>query len=170
MSVSGFSKVVFNISQQLTSDNVEALKYMYKVHTENISNLGVLTTLESKGVFSSSNVGGLRTLLRDIHRCDLLDLVRVVEDKRLQHCYDRSVCIGDQLELIREELVDSISSCKEEECFSSEALHCFGRIVDRLARVHKEMGELLITPLKEVCEELYTTFPGEESAGTLLIL
>ena len=75
--MSEFSKVVFNISQQLTSDNVEALKYMYKVHPENLSHLGVLTSLEIRGVLSSSNVGGLRTLLQDIHRCDLLELVKV---------------------------------------------------------------------------------------------
>ena len=80
----------------------------------------------------------------------------------MQHCYEQSVSTAEQLQLIREELVDCTSK-EEGESFSRDHL---GRIADRLAKIQKEMEEFLITPLKEVCGVMYNcnTFPGEKSA------
>lgn len=155
MSASEFSKLVFDISEQLTSRDVEALKYIYRVpYPENITNLGALTTLESKGVFSSSNVQGLRFLLENIHRCDLLDMLKVVEDKRLQLCYYQAKSVENQLKNIIAELVDF--SSKQEECSPTERLFC-SKITDKVKRAQREVGEFLVQPLKAVCAESHGT-------------
>lgn len=144
MSANKFSKLVFDISQQLTGRDVEALKYMYKVCNENASNLRVLTTLQNKGVFSSTNVQGLRTLLSDIHRCDLLDMVRMPEDSRLELCYCQAMSIEDQLGTILSELVDF---CGKQECSPTERLFC-SKITSKVQKVKGEMKEFLTQPLK----------------------
>lgn len=167
MSASEFSKLVFDISEQLTSKNIEALKYIYKVaFPDNVTNLRALMTLESKGVFSSSNIQGLRVLLEDIHRCDLLDMLKVVEDKRLQLCYCQAKSAGDQLKTIIADLEDFSS---KQECSPTERLFC-GKISDRVKKVQEEMRDFLIQPLREVCAETYATGKNQLAIAKLLLL
>lgn len=147
MSGNEFCKLVFNISQQLTTRDVEALKYIYRVNDENISNLRVLTTLESKGIFSSSNIQGLRTLLCNIERCDLLDMLKVVEDKRLELCYFQALSIEEKLEAIRADLMEFTG---KQECSPTERLFC-SQITGRVQKVQRDMKEFLTQPLKAVC-------------------
>lgn len=144
MTASGYCKLVFDLSQQLRSGDVEALQYMYKVATENVTNLGVLKELEKRGVFSSSNMQGLKTLLCNIDRCDLLDMLR--EDKRLELCYLQAVSMEKKLEAIR---VDLAQFCAKQECSPTERSFC-GGITERVQEVQRETREYLIRPLKDV--------------------
>ena len=147
MSANEFSKLVFEISQQLKVRDVEALKYMYGVFEENISNLRVLTVLESRGVFSNSNIDGLRTLLRNIQRCDLLEMLRETEqDRRLKLCYFQAMSLEEKLKAIKDEL---ISFAGKQECSPTERSFC-SKITDRVEMVRKEMKEFLVQPLGEV--------------------
>lgn len=146
---SEFSKLVFDISQQLRLGDVEALRYIYKVNDEKLTNLGVLKALEKRGVFSSKNVQGLKVLLCNIERCDLLDMLKVVEeDKRLKLCYFQAISIQQQLEAIRADLVEFRGKL---ECSPTERLFC-SKITDRVQKIHTEMQDYLTQPLKEVCE------------------
>ena len=165
MSASEFSKLVFDISQKLSRENVEALKYLYKAYyPENATNLGVLTALENRGVFSSRNIEGLRVLLCDIHRCDLLELLKAAEDKRLQLCYYQAMSIEKQLEMIRTELENFCS--KHEECSPTDRHFC-GKITDRVEKVQREMREYLTTPLKEVCAASHSKGERKEAYATI---
>lgn len=144
MAASEYCKLVFDLSQQLKAKDVEALQYLYKVSTENLSHLGVLKALEKRGVFSSNNIQGLRTLLTDIDRCDLLDMLR--EDKRFELCYVQAVSIEDKLETIRAKLA---SFCAKQVCSPTERSFC-GMIMEQVQDVQKGMEEFLTQPLKEI--------------------
>jgi hypothetical protein len=146
MAASVYHKLVFDLSQQLRARDVEALQYMYKIaSTENLTNLGVLRILEKRGVFSSTNIEGLRTLLQTVERCDLLEML-TKEDKRLELCYLQAVSLGERLEAIR---VDLAHFCAMQECSPTERSFC-GGIRDRVQEVQKEMKAYLTRPLKEV--------------------
>lgn len=147
MTASEYCKLVFNLSQQLKARDVEALQYIYKVTTENVTNLGVLKALEKRGVFSSGNIEGLKTLLCNIDRCDLLDMLK--EDKRLELCYLQAMNMEKKLEAIR---VDLAHFCSKQECSPTERSFC-SVIVDRVQEVQREMKQYLTRPLKEVYEE-----------------
>lgn len=148
MSANEFSKLVFAISQQLKCSDVEALKYLYRVTTdEGVSTLGVLRILEKRGVFSSGNIKGLRTLLCNIDRCDLLDMLKI-EDKRLALCYFQAVSIETQLEAIR---ADLMRFSAKQECSPTERSFC-GKIADRVVRIQGETKDYLIRPLNEMQE------------------
>ena len=149
MSANKFALLVFDISQQLRPSDVEALKYIYGVREEGTSNLKVLRTLESKGVFSSTNIEGFKSLLRHIERCDLLEMLRETEqDPRLQLCYLQAVSLEEQLQTIK---ADLMAFAAKQECSPTERSFC-SKITDRVQKVHKEMKEFLIEPLKEVTE------------------
>ena len=152
MNADCFSKLVFNISQQLSAQNVEAIKYMYKIIGENITSLKVLMTLESKGVFSSSNIQGLKVLLTNIERCDLLDMVESMDDKRLELCYFQAMDIERKLEVIKADLLDF---CSKQECSPTDWLFC-NNICSRVQNVRNEM-EYLVRPLTEYCSERQTS-------------
>ena len=152
MSVNEFSKLVFAISQQLKCSDVEALKYIYRVTDESISNLGVLRILEKRGVFSSGNITGLRDLLSNIQRCDLLDMLRTVEDKRLKLCYFQAMSIEDQLKAIQEDLMQFGA---KQECSPTERSFC-GKVASKVMKIQREMKDYLIEPLKEINQEAYT--------------
>lgn len=147
MAASEYCKLVFDLSQQLREQDVEALKYMYKVSTENLTHLGVLKVLEKRGVFSSHNIQGLKTLLRNIERCDLLDMLR--EDKRLELCYLQAVSIEEKLEAIRTELA---SFCAKQECSPTERSFC-SAIKEKVQDVQRGMEQFLTQPLKDVYQE-----------------
>ena len=141
---SGFGKLVFDVSQQLRSSDVEALQYIYKVAVENGTNLGVLKALEKRGLFSSTNIEGLKNLLCNIDRYDLLDMLK--EDKRLELCYFQAVSMEENLEAIRTDLA---KFCSKQECSPTERSFC-GGIRERVQLVQKQMMEYLISPLREV--------------------
>ncbi len=148
-SADSFSKLVFDLSQQLTRENIEALKYMYKLLDDNMSNLGVLRILERKGVFSSSNSKGLKDLLSNIHRCDLMDMVKSVESKRIsvQLCYYQAKSMEEQLAAIEAELLEF---CKKQECSPTERLFC-KKISIKVEKVKKETRDYFIDPLRKIC-------------------
>lgn len=153
MSANEFAKLVYDISQQLKHKNVEALKYIYGVCEEGISNLKVLQILESRGVFSPSNIQGLEKVFRDIDRCDLLEMLRETEqDKRLKLCYYQALSIQEQLEAIITEL---LKFSAKQECSPTERTFC-SKIAERVQRADKEMKEFLIQPLNEVTTESKT--------------
>lgn len=147
MTASEYCKLVFDLSQQLKARDVEALQYIYKVSTEGLTHLGVLRALEKRGVFSSSNIQGLKILLRNIDRCDLLDMLR--EDKRLELCYLQAVSIEEKLEAIRVELT---CFCAKQECSPTERSFC-STIMERVQDVQRGMKQFLTQPLKEVYQE-----------------
>ncbi len=151
MAASEYCKLVFDISQQLRTSDVEALQYIYKINVmENCTNLGVLKCLEKRGVFSSNNSYGLKSLLRTIDRCDLLDMLKVVDqDKRLELCYLQAVSLEQKLEAIR---VDLMHFTGKQECSPTERSFC-SVIMDRLEAVQKGMKEYLTQPLEEVYQE-----------------
>lgn len=141
---SGYYKLVFDVSQQLRSNDVEALQYIYKVSVENVTNLGVLRALEKRGLFSSSNIEGLKNLLCNIDRYDLLDMLK--EDKRLELCYFQAVSMEEKLEAIRTDLANF---CSKQECSPTERSFC-GVMRDKVQVVQREMTDYLIRPLREV--------------------
>ncbi len=154
MSANEFSKLVFDISQQLKMEDVEALKYMYGVHDEHTSNLKVLRILERKGVFSPSNIQGIKELLSNIERCDLLEMLRETShDKRLKLCYCQAISLAEQLQAIKAELMGFTA---KQECSPTERLFC-NKITDKVLRVQREMNEFIIQPLKEVTTESKTS-------------
>ena len=149
-SVSEYCKLVFDISQQLRERDVEALEYIYKVNSveKATTSLGVLKKLESRGIFSSSNIQGLKAMLRTIDRCDLLDLLRGVEDRRLELCYMQALSLEEKIEAI---LGKMAVFCEKQNCSPTERSFC-SHLRDDMRFMQKDMKEYLIKPLGEVCK------------------
>ena len=146
MSADEFSKLVFNISQQLTPQNIEALTYIYGIVAEKASNLHILRILESRGEFSSRNIEGLKDVLKNIQRCDLLDKIKYPDEGRLELCYIQAISIEKQLASIRDDLLDF---CSKQECSPTERLFC-SKISERVEKVQSEAKSFLIQPLSEM--------------------
>lgn len=73
--IDGFSKIVFEISQMLSRQDLGAITYLYKLPDSSACQLEVLKELERRGLFSASSPEGLKTLLDAIYRSDLSAMV-----------------------------------------------------------------------------------------------
>ena len=75
-----FRQLIYNFSQKLSRKECQAIVYirLYECREQyrDASELDVLSKLEMCGVFSPSNSAGLIDVAKDIHRSDLVNLVK----------------------------------------------------------------------------------------------
>ena len=75
-----FRQLIYNFSQKLSRKECQAIVYirLYECREQyrDASKLDVLSKLEMCGVFSPSNSAGLIDVAKDIHRSDLVNLVK----------------------------------------------------------------------------------------------
>ena len=75
-----FRQLIYNFSQKLSKEDCQAIVYirLYECREQyrDASKLDVLSKLEMCGVFSPSNSAGLIDVAKDIHRSDLVNLVK----------------------------------------------------------------------------------------------
>lgn len=75
-----FRQLIYNFSQKLSKEECQAIVYirLYECREQyrDASKLDVLSKLEMCGVFSPSNSAGLIDVAKDIHRSDLVNLVK----------------------------------------------------------------------------------------------
>ena len=86
-----FSHLVFNVSKMLTKDDLDAVAYLYRLPVDpsvagsSTNGLLYLRELEKRDIFSSANLNGLKLLLNNIQRSDLIELVEEFEKERLKY-------------------------------------------------------------------------------------
>ena len=75
-----FRQLIYNFSQKLSKEECQAIVYirLYECREQyrDVSTLDVLSKLEMCGIFSPSDPAGLIHVAKDIHRCDLVNLVK----------------------------------------------------------------------------------------------
>ena len=160
-----FSNLVFRLSRMLKKEDLEAISYLYKLPEDIASStsatgLTYMKELEKSDVFSSSKLEGLRQMLKNIQRCDLLDMVGEFERER-QNSTRQQPCTRPPEESIR--LSTSYAQAKKTE----EELAYFQKELIAFCSRHADSPDVrqfytgMLKRLKEIKENLhlYTTLP-----------
>ena len=84
-----FRQLIYNFSQKLSKEECQAIVYIrlyeFREQYRDASMLDVLSKLEMCGVFSPGNPAGLIDVAKDIHRSDLVNLVKdYIKSQRLK--------------------------------------------------------------------------------------
>lgn len=91
----------------LTKEDLDALAYLYRLPVDVIAvgsssnGLPYLRELEGRGIFSCSNLAGLKELLNSIQRCDLIEIVEEFERNQQKHSVGGQRCLRPQEEEVR---------------------------------------------------------------------
>ena len=171
-----FSSLVFNLSKMLKKEDLEAISYLYRLPEDTIAGnsatgLSYMRELEKKNMFSSSNLNGLRELLKSIQRCDLFDMVEEFERERQQKDSSRrQPCIRPQEESIRLSMSYTQAKKTEEDLaeFQKELAafcsrhagspdvrqFCTG-MLKRLKEIRENCHQYTIVPLREIIHSSY---------------
>lgn len=162
-----FSSLVFNLSRMLKREDLEAISYLYRLPVDIISagnsatGLSYMRELEKKNMFSSSNLNGLRELLKSIQRCDLIDIVDDFERERQQDSGRHQSCTRSQKESIRLSMSYTQAKKTEEDLaeFHKELIAFCSRHADSSAV--RQFCTGMLKRLKEIRENChqYTTVP-----------
>ena len=162
-----FSNLVFRLSRMLKKEDLEAISYLYKLPEDIASStsatgLTYMKELERSDIFSSSNLEGLREMLKNIQRCDLLDMVEEYRlERERQSSTRQQPCTRPQEESIR--LSTSYAQAKKTE----EELAYFQKELIAFCSRHADSPDVrqfytgMLRRLKEIKENLhlYTTLP-----------
>lgn len=171
-----FSSLVFRLSRMLKRDDLEAISYLYKLPVDtstgsSVTGLSYMKELEKNYVFSSSNLEGLRELLKSIQRCDLLDMVEEFERER-QNSTRRQPCVRPQEESIRLSMSYTQAKKTEEELaeFQKELIAFCSRhasspdvrqfytgMLKRLKEIKENFHQYTTVPLHEIIHKSYST-------------
>jgi hypothetical protein len=154
----------------LKREDLEAISYLYRLPVEtstgsSATGLWYLKELEKNDVFSSSNLEGLRELLKTIQRCDLLDMVEEYERER-QSSTRHQQCMRPHVQEESIRLSTSYAQAKKTE----EELASFQKELIAFSSRHSSSPDVrqfytgMLKHLKEIRENIhqYTTVPLRE--------
>lgn len=181
-----FSRIVFEISQLLSLQDLGAISYLYKLPDtcKDLScQLQVLVDLERRGVFSPSNPEGLKTLLDTIHRSDLSEMVSeyMAMNKRNEEsdCFCKQVktmmktcnlelCIAQACHLV-EQLIDikqMVATYSNTHRTTPTDSLFYGKVDKTLAQLQNEVDLYMIAPLKGLQKNMGVCLQGESSPSS----
>ena len=173
-----FSNLVFKLSRMLVKDDLEAITYLYKLPVDtsagnSATGLSYMKELEKNNVFSSSNLNGLRELLNNIQRCDLIEMVDDFEKERLQKNSTRhQPCVRPQEESVRLNISYSQAKKTEEELLefqkeliafcsknggSPDVRQFYTGMLKRLKDIRDSCHRFITVPLHEIIHSSYPT-------------
>ena len=173
-----FSNLVFRLSRMLKKEDLEAISYLYRLPVDittccSATGLSYMKELEKNDVFSSSNLEGLRELLKSIQRCDLLDMVEEFERERerenstrhqprarpqeesirLSTSYAQAKKTGEDLTNFQKELT---AFCSRYTGSPDVRQFCTG-MLKRLKEIKENFHQYTIVPLWEIIHNSYST-------------
>ena len=171
-----FSNLVFKVSRMLTKEDLDALAYLYRIPVDVIAvgsgsnGLLYLRELEGRGIFSYSNLAGLKEMLHNIQRCDLIEIVEEFERDKQKHFVGTQRCSRPQEEKVRLDM--SYAQAKKTELQLTEfqkkfTAFCsklgdlpsipqfYSTMVKRLQQMNHECHQYITLPLCEIIQRSY---------------
>ena len=166
-----FSNLVFKVSRMLTKEDLDALAYLYRLPVDVIAvgsssnGLPYLRELERRDTFSSSNLNGLKELLNNVQRCDLLGMVEEFEKDRQKFFTGIQICTRPQEECVRLDMSYAQARKTEEEltkikkeftAFCSKVRDApgvtqfYNETLKHLERIKEECHQYITIPLREI--------------------
>lgn len=160
----------------LKREDLEAISYLYRLPVDtstgsSATGLSYMKELEKNYVFSSSNLEGLRELLKSIQRCDLLDMVEEFERERQNSCRHQP-CVRPQEESIRLHMSYTQAKKTEEELIefqkeltafcsrhtgSPDVRQFYTGMLKRLKEIKENFHQYTTVPLLEIIHKSYLT-------------
>ena len=178
-----FSHLVFRVSRMLTKEDLEAVAYLYRVPVDQVghgSGLLYLRELEKKDIFSSANLDGLKQLLNNIQRSDLIELVEEFEKERQKRSRGHQQYTRPLEERIRLDVSYTQAKKTEQQLaeFQKEfTSFCsrlgdtpgmkqfYGGMLHRLREMKDSCQRYLVAPLCEIMHSSYLSPTPAQSSG-----
>ena len=175
----------------LSREDMEGLAYVYKIPADAVAAVGrstnglpYLRELQKMNIFSSSNLRGLREVLINIERCDLIKMIEEYEQERdsqparrvrytrpqeectrLDISYAQAKKTEDELVDIQRELSAFCSKLGSTNTAIGLMQFCTG-LSRRLKRMKDDCNQYTTIPLHDMINQTYLQTAHEEKGAT----